>query len=261
MSGKRKRKGVSDDELIAIAEPFICPITQELPVDPVIAEDGLTYERKDIEQWLGQSGTSPMTRAAMGSRLTPNCQAKNSIERMVRSGKLDCSNIATAWKEKIKNEEEVEELKRKVERGPGKAKALWVGAVLGLGDIYGYGFNGVEEDEPRAFALYQQAADEGSIPALRELGKSYIHGSGVDMNETMGVHLLTEAASKGNEESCYQLGHFFTHGINGLPENPKKAVEWFKKMESCKKSMKDCSIRQREVATAYIASQQVNAAA
>ena len=67
MSGKRKRKGVSDDELIAIAEPFICPITQELPVDPVIAEDGLTYERKDIEQWLGRSGTSPMTRAAMGS--------------------------------------------------------------------------------------------------------------------------------------------------------------------------------------------------
>ena len=262
MSGKRKRKGVSDDELIAIAEPFICPITQELPVDPVIAEDGLTYERKDIEQWLGQSGTSPMTRAAMGSRLTPNCQAKNSIERMVRSGKLDCSNIATAWKEKIKNEEEVEELKRKVERGPGKAKALWVEAVLELGEIYFFGTNGVEEDEPRAFALYQQAADEGSIPALRGLGNCYIHGYGVDMNETMGMHLLTEAASKGHEESCYELGDYFAQGFNGLPENPKKAVEWFKKMKSCKKSMMHGFFtREREKATAFIASQQVNAAA
>ena len=197
----------------------------------------------------------------MGSRLTPNCQAKNSIERMVRLGKLYCSNIATAWKEKIKNEEEVEELKRKVERGPGKAKALWVEAVLELGEIYFFGTNGVEEDEPRAFALYQQAADEGSIPALRELGNCYIHGYGVDMNETMGMHLLTEAASKGHEESCYELGDYFAQGFNGLPENPKKAVEWFKKMESCKKSMKNCSIREREEAAAFIASQQVNAAA
>ena len=29
---------------------FICPITQELPIDPVIAEDGNVYERVAIEQ-------------------------------------------------------------------------------------------------------------------------------------------------------------------------------------------------------------------
>ncbi|CAF1264103.1 unnamed protein product [Rotaria magnacalcarata] len=41
-----------------------CPITQELFVDPVIAEDGQTYERAAIVRWL-QNGnqTSPISRA------------------------------------------------------------------------------------------------------------------------------------------------------------------------------------------------------
>ena len=37
-----------------MAEEFVCPITQELPVDPVTAEDGRVYERSAIEEWLGQ---------------------------------------------------------------------------------------------------------------------------------------------------------------------------------------------------------------
>ena len=34
--------------LTTIAKEFVCPITQELPISPVTAEDGKIYEEKDI---------------------------------------------------------------------------------------------------------------------------------------------------------------------------------------------------------------------
>ena len=34
--------------LDAIADEWICPITLDLPLDPVVAEDGRTYERAAI---------------------------------------------------------------------------------------------------------------------------------------------------------------------------------------------------------------------
>jgi hypothetical protein len=55
-------------------EKHICPITQERFVYPVIADDGITYERSAIESWIksGQK-TSPMTRAPFTSfALKPN---------------------------------------------------------------------------------------------------------------------------------------------------------------------------------------------
>jgi len=40
-------------------DDLICPITQELMNDPVIAADGHTYERVAIERWLKMNTTSP----------------------------------------------------------------------------------------------------------------------------------------------------------------------------------------------------------
>ncbi|CAL8466673.1 g6209 [Coccomyxa elongata] len=61
----------------AAADPpgmLICPITQELLNDPVVAADGFTYSRAAIDQWL-RSGhdTSPMTNLRLAHKhLTPN---------------------------------------------------------------------------------------------------------------------------------------------------------------------------------------------
>ena len=43
-------------------EMFICPITAEIMVDPVVDPDGNSYERQAIETWLARHGTSPITR-------------------------------------------------------------------------------------------------------------------------------------------------------------------------------------------------------
>ena len=58
---KKLRKSIND-----VAADLVCPITQELPFDPVMAEDGKIYERNAIVKWLGRERTSPVTRAHMG---------------------------------------------------------------------------------------------------------------------------------------------------------------------------------------------------
>ena len=63
-------------------EDFMCPITQEKMVDPVIAQDGHTYERKAIEAWFSTSAMSPMTNAPLpngNKTLLPNFNLKSQI--------------------------------------------------------------------------------------------------------------------------------------------------------------------------------------
>jgi TPR repeat protein len=61
-------------------EAFLCPISQEIMVDPVFAADGHSYERTAIETWFRTKQTSPMTNDAMASTvLTPNRLLKSQI--------------------------------------------------------------------------------------------------------------------------------------------------------------------------------------
>ncbi|MEI6243109.1 MAG: U-box domain-containing protein [Chlamydiota bacterium] len=52
---------------------FVDPITQEIMHDPVIAEDGMTYENEAIRGWFRGHNTSPLTRRVLANlHLTPN---------------------------------------------------------------------------------------------------------------------------------------------------------------------------------------------
>lgn len=63
-----------------IPNEFICPITLEKMEDPVICEDGYTYERLAILSTRGS--LSPMTRQPIDkTKLIPNRALKNSILR------------------------------------------------------------------------------------------------------------------------------------------------------------------------------------
>ena len=48
---------------------MICPITNEIIKDPVIALDGHSYERTAIVQWFKRSQTSPLTGEHLESKL------------------------------------------------------------------------------------------------------------------------------------------------------------------------------------------------
>ena len=51
---------------------FVCPLTQEIMSDPVVAGDGQTYEHSAIERYLTQSQQSPIT-----GKLIPHTGMKN----------------------------------------------------------------------------------------------------------------------------------------------------------------------------------------
>ena len=67
---------------------FLCPITEELFVDPVMTCDGHTYERKAIEAWLSSHDTSPVTNLPLSNKnLMPNSVLKNLIKSFNESKK------------------------------------------------------------------------------------------------------------------------------------------------------------------------------
>lgn len=68
---------------------FICPITQDVMEDPVIATDGHTYERSAISGWLQSHDSSPMTGAKMPRKdLVPNYSLKSAIQEAKQRGQI-----------------------------------------------------------------------------------------------------------------------------------------------------------------------------
>ena len=70
-------------------EPFemlLCPITQDVMVDPVLARDGFLYERTQNAEWLTHNATSPMTNQPMGDALRAEC-ARNLARALLELGR------------------------------------------------------------------------------------------------------------------------------------------------------------------------------
>jgi hypothetical protein len=65
---------------------FLCPITLEVMRDPVLCDDGHSYERTTILRWLATNPTSPTTRSPMSiATVRPNYALKAAIERWQRN--------------------------------------------------------------------------------------------------------------------------------------------------------------------------------
>ncbi|CAF3073348.1 unnamed protein product [Rotaria sp. Silwood2] len=59
---------------------LLCPLTMELFRDPVLAQDGHTYEREAIEDWIRKNGTSPKTNQQLSlEHLYPNHLVRNLV--------------------------------------------------------------------------------------------------------------------------------------------------------------------------------------
>jgi len=56
---------INNTIMSSLKKLLTCPITQDILEDPVQATDGNTYSRKELQQWMTRSQTSPLTREAM----------------------------------------------------------------------------------------------------------------------------------------------------------------------------------------------------
>ena len=216
-ASKKMRKSIND-----VAADLVCPITQELPIDPVMAEDGKIYERNAIVEWLGRERTSPVTRAHMGRRIIPALQTKNTISTLIKSGAIE-GEIAEAWQKKLADEKRVKECRAKAEAGDGHA-------MYRLGTCYQFGFRSLAEDMAQARAWYERSAATRDPKGLAAFGECLLGGHGGPKNTALGFVYSTDAAHLGSDMGAFKLGKAFFKGKHGLPKDPVQARFWLKKI-------------------------------
>ena len=92
----------------AALEELMCPITFDLPVDPVVTEAGDVCEQEAITSLIRQRGMrtlrSMRTNQPMGQRIAPSVTIRNVIEKLVESGAVD-EEIVTAYRSGRENME------------------------------------------------------------------------------------------------------------------------------------------------------------
>lgn len=68
-------------------EDYICPLTKEMYIEPVMAEDGHTYEKKALQERFARGEmTSPVTKEEMTSgAMIPNKRLKTQIDAYISS--------------------------------------------------------------------------------------------------------------------------------------------------------------------------------
>eukprot|EP01046_Picozoa_sp_COSAG06_P062758 COSAG06_NODE_14287_length_1170_cov_1.138189_1_plen_263_part_00 len=197
------------------ASEFICPISLELPLEPVTAEDGRVYEKASIEEWLGRKQTSPITNEAMGTRLLPAVQVRSVIRNLVRSGAIS-GDKADKWQRRIAAEEKFMDTKKRADDGD-------LVAMNDLGILYKVG-EGVCEDQTQALRWYRRAAELGSARGLTNLALNTSRRW-----DPESLVYLTEAAARGDAWACVMLAQSFAKGRARLPVNTEVAKRWYEK--------------------------------
>eukprot|EP00978_Attheya_sp_CCMP212_P024021 scaffold74754_cov41-Attheya_sp.AAC.1 len=213
---KRNQKSPSDD--------LICPITHDLPFDPVTAEDGRVYERSAILEHFKSNPTglkSPVINEPMGRRLFPAVQTKNLIETLIENHAIQ-GDLAEAWTKKQDERKHFEALTKKANDGDTKA-------MFKVGMMYFMGKKGVTTDRELAYNWLKKAADKGNIKGLAWVGSILVHGHGVGKNSTLGVAFSAMAAEGGSDLACCDLGIWFADGHHGLPVDTSQAKRFLQK--------------------------------
>jgi len=225
-----------------MADELICPITFELPLNPVVAEDGRTYEHWAIKQVIETQGTelrSPVTNVPMGPQLLPSLPLRNAIENLVQSGVIDGDKVE-GWKKRLAEEKEVKVLREKAEGGS-------AAAMYNLGIRYKDGSNGLSKDDVTAYEWFKRGADEhqkrgttnteitGQVMCFACMGVALLFGQGVEPNPAHAILLLCEAATLGSDVAAKHLGDCYYSGY-GVPMDAKAAQRWYAKVATSKYS-------------------------
>ena len=191
LENEHKRQKTAID---AIVKEYLCPLSLELPVEPVTAEDGRVYNRADIAKHIDNAENdnlrSPLTNKKMGPKLVPAVQVQNMIRALVENGTVDDANIGQ-WKE-------VDETRSKAVNGD-------LGAMCDLGGWYYYGTNGLVKNFEIAYSWFKKAADLGHARSKANVGFMQYLGRGVKQNIAEGALHLGMTAEMGSPHAALHL--------------------------------------------------------
>ena len=207
----------------ALADMFLCPITKELPVDPVLAADGKIYERAKIEEWLAKHDTSPATGEKMKDTVLTAASSvvTGAIDLLVKCNAVDEQKRKTL-KTKLENEQKLKELKSKAEAGD-------YAAMCSLAYAYRVGDFGLAKDKKKAENWFRRSAEGGNNLAMSTYCEYLLDKGDI----ILGVHYLTRTATE-CDYSAYRLGHAYHYAKFGLPKDLHQAKYYLSMVGKCR---------------------------
>lgn len=78
----------------------------------------------------------------------------------------------------------------------------------------------------QSIQLLQKAADAGYLFAQNELGKRYLEGDSVTLDEARGVELTRKAAAQSNSSAIWNMAIIYRDGL-GVVRNETESRQWF----------------------------------
>lgn len=147
---------------------------------------------------------------------------------------LAYGNVGYAYREGEGTMKDFDKAKEWYEKGIAKNIP---GSMRGLAYMYLSDFKGFENDNEKAFELYNKAYEtdvktgntEGQANSAISIGYCYNLGYGVPKNMDKAIEWYTKAAEAGEETSMDNLGTIYYYGNNGVPNNYDKAFYWYSK--------------------------------
>ena len=229
-----------------VPSSFICHLSLDLMVDPVMTYDNHIYDRAYIEQWLSNHNTSPITNLPLANKhLTPVLAFKNAIketieeeykkqlekeigelERLSNSGDC-CAQYKLALKYYYSNEDTlvfknfnkaIKLLKESSKKCESAKK--FIESSDFKESIFNEGKRLYKEKK------YSDAANMWNEATILKYPDSYAFLSnmlivgrlGVPMNKKRAFQLALEGAELGSIDSKGELGHCYVEGI-GVDKN------------------------------------------
>ena len=204
---------------------FVCNITQEIPLDPVMAPDGKVYERHALRLYYDRYPddpfvNSPVTRERMAPTMLEVPQIRAAIRAMVASGMVKDADL---WRAKLKAEAEFTAVLRSAEADNGSAQSI--ASMLSLTATFLTGDSGQQVDKARAFRWCNRAADHGCVPAMALLALMLRRGVGTARDVHSAFAYASTAASHGSVTAFFILGSAYKEGI-GTAQDDSRAHQW-----------------------------------
>ncbi|KAJ1668582.1 hypothetical protein EV178_000257 [Coemansia sp. RSA 1646] len=98
-----------------------------------------------------------------------------------------------------------------------------------LGTIHSRGSYGVERDDAKAFAYYQQASKSQHAEANYRTAVCYEVGVGTRRDPTRAQQFYRKSAAQSNVPAMYKLGLILIKGLLGAAPSPREGITWLKR--------------------------------
>lgn len=250
-----------------------CPITKQVMVDPVVAEDGLTYERSALQKHLNTSAVSPVTNEPISRAVVENKLLLKEIFAQVKTWDAAEQAKWMARRKVVKERRERDQKKHAKELfDNGEYEAAgnlgYAKAQNHLGGIY---FD--QEDYAAAKTWWELAAAQGDVDAIYWMGvlcektdsaeeaiEWYLKC--LDTVIVAPTNLANLYKAKGDEKTAFayfmigakkgymcnmrDVAESYNCGM-GVPADSEEAGKWYKKAAE-----KGCSQSRYEMGRRYV---------